>query len=155
MLLNVRNEQVYGVGTRIFSIRQEGARVPPCSAHGSVEPISRERSEREAPRKFSLSFLFFAPLLYSPGLPWGIPWQGNLLPKAPPLAANPLAMTLLPSRRLKDVRRGLRSACPEQVGRRNKWRNLQLVPRVPPFPQRCADVKELWKERLAWREVLA
>ena len=103
----MQNEQVYGAGMRTFLIRQEGARAPPCGAHGSVEPISRERSEREAPRnlhnsadtvsKFSLSFLFFSPLLYSPGLPWGIPWQGNLLPKAPPSAANPLAMTLLPT----------------------------------------------------------
>ena len=49
MLLNVQNEQVYGAGMRTFLIRQEGARAPPRGAHGSVERISRERCEREAP----------------------------------------------------------------------------------------------------------
>ena len=50
MLLNVQNEQVYGAGMCTFLIRQEGARVPPRGAHGSVGPISCERSEREASR---------------------------------------------------------------------------------------------------------
>ena len=50
MLLNVQNEQVYGVGMRTFLIRQAGAQAPPRGAHGSVEPISRERSEQEALR---------------------------------------------------------------------------------------------------------
>ena len=110
MLLNVWNEQVYGVGMRTSLIRQKGARVPPRGAHGSVEPISRERSEQEAPRNLqtlevsspSLFFLF-SPPLYSPGLSWATPWQGDLLPKAPPSAANPLAMTLLPPHEIMSV----------------------------------------------------
>ena len=99
MLLNVQNEQVYGAGMRTFLIRQEGA-------HGSRANLSLASLARSSAQsadtvsKFSLSFLsffFFSPLPYSPGQPWGIPRQGNLLPKVPPSAVNPLAMTLLPS----------------------------------------------------------